>query len=97
METAQAFDFTSASTSPGVHLKRLGRLLQLRQRHQRDLNRQGLRLLVRAVFAAYCDCREAGAQEEARRLLREGLTVPPVSGQLALDGLGEREPAHQQP
>jgi len=53
-----------------VYLERLQRLLRLRGQHERDLNAQGLRLLNRSIFTAYCDCREVGAGEEARRILR---------------------------
>lgn len=52
-----------------VYLERLRRLQHLRQRHEADLNMNGLRLLDRSVFAAYCDCRDAGAGEEARQVL----------------------------
>lgn len=52
-----------------VYLERLRRLQHLRQRHESDLNMNGLRLLDRSVFAAYCDCRDAGAGEEARQVL----------------------------
>ncbi len=55
----------------GLYLKRLQRLLGLRQRHEQDLNPQGLHLMDRSIFTAYCDCREVGAGEEARRILRE--------------------------
>jgi hypothetical protein len=50
-------------------LKRLERLLRLRREHEPELNRQGLRLLDHAVFAAYCSCREAGAGEDARHII----------------------------
>jgi hypothetical protein len=50
-------------------LKRLERLLRLRREHEPELNRQGLRLLDHAVFAAYCSCREAGADGEARHII----------------------------
>jgi len=53
-----------------VYLQRLQRLLRLRRRHEQELNRQGLRLLDRSLFAAYCACRDAGAEEEARSILR---------------------------
>ena len=55
----------------GVYLRRLRRLLRLRQHHQEDLNVQGLRLLDRSIFAAYCDCRDVGAVDKARDILRE--------------------------
>lgn len=68
-----------------VYLQRLERLLRLRQRHERDLNRQGTRLLDHSVFAAYCDCREVGAEEEAHALLqRMDVTIEPPPRQLRL-------------
>lgn len=54
-----------------LHLQRLERLLRLRREHEPDLNKQGLRLLDRAVFAAYCDCRDNGVDEKARRLIEQ--------------------------
>jgi hypothetical protein len=64
----------------GLYLKRLERLQRLRQQHQQELNSHGLRLLDRAVFAAYCECRDAGAETEARKLL-SGATCPVDRGQ----------------
>jgi len=52
-----------------VYLQRLQRLLRLRRKHEQELNRQGLRLLDRSLFAAYCACRDVGAQDEARAIL----------------------------
>ncbi len=54
-----------------IYLERLERLLDLRWQHAQELNQQGLRLLDHSVFAAYCDCRDAGAEEEAQAILRE--------------------------
>jgi hypothetical protein len=54
-----------------VYLQRLQRLRRLRHQHEQELNRQGLRLLDRSAFAAYCACREVGAEDEARKILRE--------------------------
>lgn len=68
-----------------VYLQRLERLLHLRQRHERELNRQGTRLLDHSVFAAYCDCRLVGADEEARALLQHmHVTIGPPPRQLRL-------------
>ena len=73
---------TTASSSPplltvstpaslrNVYLRRLERLVRLRRRHARELNQRGLRLLDRAVFAAYCACRDIGIESEARAALR---------------------------
>ncbi len=76
-----------------VYLQRLERLQRLRHQHEQELNRQGIRLLNRSVFAAYCACRDAGAEEEARDILGE------ASGNLA--GPGQQptvlEPQQEQP
>ena len=55
----------------GVYLRRLRRMVRLRHQHSQDLNQQGLRLLDRSIFAAYCDCRDAGAGHKARDVLGE--------------------------
>ncbi len=55
----------------GVYLRRLRRMVRLRHQHSQDLNQQGLRLLDRSIFAAYCDCRQAGAGHKARDVMRE--------------------------
>lgn len=69
----ESISFALKETSPAslreIYLQRLTRLQQLRQRHQSELNGSGLRLLDRSVFAAYCDCRDAGAEDEAREVL----------------------------
>jgi hypothetical protein len=63
-----------------VYLKRLERLQQLRRQHELDLNKEGLRLLDRSLFAAYCACRDAGAEAEARRILNQGrFDSPPAA------------------
>ena len=54
-----------------IYLQRLQRLLQLRRQHEEELNPQGMRLLDHSVFAAYCDCRDVGAEQEAQAILRE--------------------------
>ncbi|MEX2158176.1 MAG: hypothetical protein WEB04_02120 [Dehalococcoidia bacterium] len=66
-----------------VYLQRLQRLLRLRREHEQELNQQGLRLLDRSLFAAYCACRDAGAEEEARAILRrEGIHMAPPEREL---------------
>jgi len=61
------------------YLARLRRLLKLRRQHEQELNEQGLRLLDRAIFAAYCDCRDAGLHRQAVTLLREArFSIPPA-------------------
>ena len=54
-----------------VYLQRLERLLRLRNEHEEELNRQGLRLLDRSIFAAYCACREVDIEREARGILHD--------------------------
>ena len=54
-----------------IYLERLRHLLRLRREYERDLNIRGLRLLDHSIFAAYCECREAGAEAGAHELLRE--------------------------
>jgi hypothetical protein len=65
-DTLQPYD-----TLRNIYLRRLERLLGLRQQHYHDLNEKGLRLLDHSIFAAYCDCREVGAGDEGRHALRQ--------------------------
>ncbi len=59
------------------YLTRLRRLLRLRRDHFDELNDQGLRLLDRSIFAAYCDCIDIGQGDAARGVLKDvRLTVP---------------------
>ena len=59
------------------YLNRLRRLLRLRRDHFEELNDQGLRLLDRSIFAAYCDCLDIGEGDAARGILKDvRLTVP---------------------
>jgi hypothetical protein len=66
-----------------VYLQRLERLQRLRLQHESALNPRGIRLLDRSVFAAYCACRDIGAEQEARQILRsvvsDETTPPPPS------------------
>jgi hypothetical protein len=57
-----------------VYLERLDRLQRLRLRHEQELNGQGVRLLNRSIFEAYCMCREIGAEDEARAIIDRYLT-----------------------
>ncbi|MCH8949585.1 MAG: hypothetical protein IIB87_04325 [Chloroflexi bacterium] len=69
-----------------VYTKRLRRLLRLRHDHEDELNGQGLRLLDKAIFAAYCACRDVGAETKAREVLRTAnVTLKRTVGQLKLD------------
>ena len=72
--TPSALAPLSAATTAAlrsVYLQRLQRLQRLRLQHEQELNRQGLRLLDRSAFAAYCVLRDVGAEEEALAALRE--------------------------
>lgn len=53
------------------YLSRLRRLLRLRRDHFDELNEQGLRLLDRSIFAAYCDCIDIGQVDAARNILKD--------------------------
>jgi hypothetical protein len=53
------------------YLSRLRRLLRLRRDHFDELNDQGLRLLDRSIFAAYCDCIDIGEGDAARTVLKD--------------------------
>lgn len=81
METSATFSFSATPLESGalrlLLLKRLERLLRLRREHEPELNRQGLRLLDHAVFAAYCSCREAGAGGEARQIISQARRLRP--------------------
>jgi hypothetical protein len=61
------------------YLQRLRRLLRLRRDHFDELNDQGLRLLDRSIFAAYCDCIDIGQGDAAKSVLKDvrlTLTLP---------------------
>jgi len=51
-------------------LRRLNRLLRLRDQQRIQLKPQGLRLLDRAIFAAYRDCAATGVLAEAQEVLQ---------------------------
>ncbi len=53
------------------YLSRLRRLLRLRRDHFDELNEQGLRLLDRSIFAAYCDCLDIGQGDAAKTILKD--------------------------
>ena len=52
------------------YLKRLERLVRLRQDFADDLNRLGLDLLEKSIEATYKDCVHSGAEKAAKTLLR---------------------------
>jgi len=101
METTTPFTTDALLSEPGaaalrsIHLERLRRLLHLRRQYERELNARGLRLLDRSVFAAYCDCRDIGAEEQACALLREAhVPVDRPTAQLSfLDLTARRSPS----
>ena len=66
------------------YLNRLRRLLRLRRDHFDELNEQGLRLLDRSIFAAYCDCIDIGQGDAAKAVLKD------VRLTLSLRGAGKR-------
>lgn len=51
-------------------LRRLNRLLRLRQQQRDQLKPEGLRLLDRAIFATYRDCGTAGVSAEAQKVVQ---------------------------
>jgi hypothetical protein len=73
-ESIAMTSITSAPASLGpaslraVYLQRLQRLLRLRRQHEQELNKQGLRLLDRSLFAAYCACRDIHVDPPGREL-----------------------------
>jgi hypothetical protein len=60
---------SDAASLKSVYVDRIERLLRLRREHDQELNSQGIRLLDRAIFAAYCACREAGLEDKAKSIL----------------------------
>ncbi|HEY8490795.1 MAG TPA: hypothetical protein VIO14_07355 [Dehalococcoidia bacterium] len=54
-----------------AYLSCLARLARIRFRQASGLNEQGILLLDRAIFAAFCECRDAGVAREALALLEE--------------------------
>ncbi|MDP2675303.1 MAG: hypothetical protein Q8Q00_10395 [Dehalococcoidia bacterium] len=51
-------------------LRRLNRLLRLRQEQGTELNGEGVRLIDRAIYSTYCDACDVGVVSEAQKLLR---------------------------
>jgi len=73
METTFAqvpITISTLAAQRSVYLQRLERLQRLRLQHERELNPRGIRLLDRSAFAAYCACREIGAEQEALQILQ---------------------------
>ncbi len=73
MDATQPTEFkildSDAASLKSVYVDRMERLLRLRSEHEEELNSQGIRLLDRAIFAAYCACREAGVEDKAKSIL----------------------------
>ena len=82
-EAATLTKTKSRASLRGVYLRRLKRLLRLRREHNGDLNTQGIHLLDRSIFAAYCDCLDVGVGEKAREVIREAQVMVE---RLAADG-----------
>ena len=59
-------------------LRRLNRLLRLREQQRDQLKPEGLRLLDRAIFATYRDCAAAGVSAEAQKVVQSQGTGAPV-------------------
>ena len=81
MKDAPVSEPQPATASPAElregYISRLRRLLRLRRDHFEELNDQGLRLLDRSIFAAYCDCLDIGEGDAAKSVLKDvRLTVP---------------------
>lgn len=55
----------------GTFVRRLERLIRLRQTYSQDLNPLGLRLLDRSIHSTYQDCVDYGAGEQALGLLAQ--------------------------
>ena len=84
METTYAqvpIAISTLAAQRSVYLQRLERLKRLRLQHEGELNPRGIRLLDRSAFAAYCACRDIGAEQEALQILQstssDEATPPP--------------------
>ena len=79
MDATQPTEFKILDSDPAspkrVYADRMERLLRLRREHEQELNSQGIRLLDRAIFAAYCACREAGVEETAKSILLDANVI----------------------
>lgn len=94
METKQPAGIRIVESDPdslkSVYVARMERLLRLRQEHEPELNSQGIRLLDRAIFAAFCACREAGVEDKAKLVLRKAnISLRQPTSQLQLPGTDE--------
>ncbi len=81
---------SSPESLRAVYTKRLRRLLRLRHDHEEELNVQGLQLLDRAIFAAYCACRDVGAEAKAKKVLATAnVALKRAVGQLQLSTIDQ--------
>ena len=88
---------SSPESLRAVYTKRLRRLLRLRDDHESELNVQGLRLLDRAIFAAFCACRDVGAEAEAKKVLATAnVTIKRAVGQLRLSDIDTGDDVSEQ-
>lgn len=61
-------------------LRRLLRLVRMRQEQAGRLNAEGLRLLDRAIFSSYCDCLDQGVGSVAQSILHQFVpSKPPIA------------------
>ncbi len=61
---------TTEARLADLFVRRLRRLLIIRDDHASRLNGGGLRLVDQAIYSTYCDCIEVGVEIEARSLLK---------------------------
>lgn len=52
-------------------IRRLSRLVQLRQQQAGHLNPEGLKLLDRVIFSVYCDCLDQGVGDVAQAIIHQ--------------------------
>ncbi len=81
-ETAATAGARSDERLLGIFLSRLRRLMRHRAERSSALNPEGIRLLDRAIFSTYCDCRTLGGQAIAQGIIRSEprLALPKGSG-----------------
>lgn len=71
LETVRRIAHATPDQLRDGYLNRLRRLLRLRRDHFEELNKQGLRLLDRSIFAAFCDCLDIGQGDAAKSVLKD--------------------------
>ena len=78
---------TASPSDPGTvpegwldtQLQRLQRLVDLQAAQTEQLNAQGRRLLQRAIFATYIECRDLGISATARAVIQAGAEAAPTA------------------